>query len=60
MRRPSVLKAKLNEIQKREQNQYMMRKLGKTKSIVDSNCPESYDFYKKEFRKNQTRENLCK
>ena len=60
MRRPYVLNVKLNEIQRREQNHYMVRKLGKAKPIVNSNCPESYNFYKNTFRKNNTNLNLSK
>ena len=60
MRKPFVLNAKLNEIQRREQNHYMMKKLGNAKPIVNSNCPESYNFFKNNFRKNNTKGNLSK
>ena len=58
MKRPFVLNAKLNEIQRREQNKYMMKKLGKVKPMVNVHCPESFNFYKNTFRKSQPKGNL--
>lgn len=60
MKRQFVLNTKLNEIYRREQNQYMLKKLNKVKASVNSKCPESYNFYKKTFKKFQPRENLSK
>ena len=60
MKRPFVLNARLNEIQRREQNQYMLRKLTKAKPIINTHCPESFNFYKKTFRKSQPKANICK
>ncbi len=60
MKRPLILNPKLNEIYRREQNQYMLRKLNKAKAMVNDNCPESFKFYKKTFHKSQPRENLSK
>ena len=58
MKKPFVLNAKLNEIYRREQNQYMLRKLNQAKATINMKCPESYNFYKKTFRKSQPKGNL--
>jgi hypothetical protein len=58
MKKPFVLNAKLNEIYRREQNQYMLRKLNQAKATINMNCPESYNFYKKTFHKSKPKENL--
>jgi hypothetical protein len=60
MKRPFVLNVKLNEIQRREQDKYMMKKLLKAKATINIKCPESFNFYKKTFRKSKPRENLSK
>lgn len=60
MKKPFVLNSRLNEIYRREQNQYMLRKLNKAKASVNSKCPESFNFYKNKFKKYQIRENLSK
>ena len=60
MKRPIVFNARLNELYRREQNQYMLRKLNQAKAIINSKCPESFNFYKKTFHKSQPRENLSK
>lgn len=58
MKRPFVLNARLNEIYKSEQNQYMANKLQNAKPLVKINCPESFIFYKKNFHKASSKDNI--
>lgn len=51
MRQPFVLNRRLNELYKREQNQYMANKLERAKPLVNIKCPESFTFYKRKFHK---------
>ena len=58
MKRPRVLNRRLNEVTKKEQNLYMASKLEGAKPLVNIKCPESYTFYKKNFHKSSTKENI--
>ena len=60
MKRPFILNPILNDMFKREQNQYMMRRIGNAKSSIKTDCPESFSFYKKNFRKNHPKRNIRK
>ena len=59
MRKPFVVNARLNEIYKSEQDKYMARRLGNAKSLVNSKCPESFNFYKNNFHKFGLKESKC-
>ena len=50
MQKQYVTNRHLNEIHKNEQNKYLIRKLEKSKSSIDLECPESFNFYQNEFR----------
>jgi hypothetical protein len=60
MRKPFILNPKLNEKHKSEQDQYMARKLLTAKPLVNSKCPESFQFYNTKFHKYGPKENICK
>jgi len=51
MKKPLVLNATLNKIDRKEQNLYLNKKLRNAKPAVSINCPESFKFYKKTFGK---------
>jgi hypothetical protein len=51
MKKPLVLNATLNKIDRKEQNLYLNKKLRNAKPTVSINCPESFKFYKKTFGK---------
>lgn len=50
MQKQYVTNRYLNEVHKNEQNIYLNKKLEKSKSSIDFECPESFNFYQKEFR----------
>ena len=49
MKRPMILNKKLEEMNKKDQNNYMINKLRQAKALVNVKCPESYIFYHKYF-----------
>jgi len=59
MKKPFVLNEKLNTIHRYEQNLYLHNKLINAKPAISINCPESFKFYKRTFRKFK-KENLGK
>lgn len=59
MQKQYILNRKLNAIHKNEQNIYLRNKITRSKSLLNLNCPESFTFFKKEFKEGQTT-NKCK
>lgn len=59
MKKPFILNHFLNDKYKREQNEYMMKRIGNAKSSIKMGCPESFTFYKKSFKKNRPKRNIC-
>lgn len=58
MRKPFILNARLNDLYKSEQNKYMANKLENAKPLVNAKCPESFMFYKNQFHKKNSKQNL--
>lgn len=58
MKRPMILNKKLEEMNKKDQNNYMINKLRQAKALVNVKCPESYIFYQTIFHRKK-RENIC-
>ena len=59
MRKPFVLNIRLNELHKSKQDQYMAKKLECAKPLVNSKCPESFNFYKN-FHRFSYKDSKCK
>ena len=59
MKKPFVFNTRLNEIYKSEQDKYMARKLGSAKPLVNSKCPESFNFYKNSFHRFELKDSKC-
>jgi hypothetical protein len=59
MQKQYILNRKLNNIHKKEQNQLLSLKIQRAKSYIDLNCPESFTFYKNQFKEGLTK-NKCK
>ena len=59
MQKPYILNRRLNNIYNNEQNQLLSLKIQRAKSTIDLNCPESFKFYKTQFREGLTK-NKCK
>ena len=59
MQKQYILNRKLNNIHKKEQNQLLSLKIQRVKSYIDLNCPESFTFYKTQFKEGLTK-NKCK
>ena len=55
-----ILNMIIEERFQRKQNNYLFNKLKTAKPLVNIKCPESYTFYKTQFHKNGTKEDLCK
>ncbi len=55
MQKPMILNEILFKRNYEEQNRYLKSKLRNVKPIVNSNCPESFIFFKNKFHRN----NLC-
>ena len=51
MQKQYITNRKLHQIHFNEQNMYLTKKIAKSKSFINYQCPESYDFYEKEFKK---------
>lgn len=60
MRGMKILNMKIEERFQRRQNNLLFNKLKTAKPIVNIKCPESYIFYKTQFHKDGTKEDLCK
>ena len=58
MKKPLILNKRLEERNKKDQNNYLKNKLRQAKPIVNMKCPESYIFYQQKFRHKQ-KENIC-
>ena len=50
MQKPYITNRKLHEIHFIEQNMYLTKKLAKSKSYINYECPESFLFYQNEFK----------
>ena len=50
----------LNKLHKQEQNSIMTTKLKNAKSIVKTNCPTSFNNFRKKLNKSYDRKNLSK
>lgn len=50
MKKPLILNKRLEERNKKDQNNYLINKLRQAKPLVNMKCPESYIFYHKYFR----------
>ena len=55
MQKPLILNEILFRKYCEEQNKYLKTKLKKVKPIVNSNCPESFIFFKNKYQRN----NIC-
>ena len=58
MQKPYIANRKLHEIQINEQNMYFTKKLAESKSYINYESPESFDFYKKEFKPSSPKHKL--
>ena len=58
MQKPYISNRKLHEIQFNEQNMYFTKKLAESKSYINYESPESFDFYKKEFKPSSPKHKL--
>ena len=60
MQKPIVFNRHLNKKWGEKENDIMISKLIKAKPTIDVRCPESFVFYKTQFRKSQVNSNECK
>ncbi|MCQ2821409.1 MAG: hypothetical protein MJ252_29465 [archaeon] len=60
MQKPIVFNRFLNEKYSVENNLLMKTKLEKVKPKINMKCPESFAFYKNQFRRTSQRDNLGK
>jgi hypothetical protein len=59
MQKPLVFNRYLNKKWNEKENDVMINKLNGVKSKVNVQCPESFVFYKTQFRKSQMHVNEC-
>lgn len=59
MQKPIVFNRYLNKKWKEEDNETMLNKLSQVKIKVNIKCPESFHFYKTQFKRTQVRNNEC-
>lgn len=59
MKRINILNTKIEERFKKQQNNYLLKKLKTIKPLVNIKCPESYTFFKTKFHKRKE-EDICK
>ena len=50
----------LNEIFRIKQNNYLANRLKLAKPAINAKCPETFNFFKKNFSKSHEKENLSK
>lgn len=50
---------KTNQKYRRDQDEYMAKKLGTAKPTINIKTPESYVFYKTKFKKYKNKDTLC-
>jgi hypothetical protein len=60
MQKPLVFNRHLTKKWAEKDNDLMTNKLTSVKTKVDVRCPESFFFYKTQFKKTQVRNNRCK
>ena len=60
MKRQLVLNRRLNDINYKEQNNLLKKKIRKAKSSLDIQCPESFTFFKSKDFKNGQSKQICK
>jgi hypothetical protein len=60
MHKPVVFNRYLNKKWNEEDNEKMVEKLTSVKSKVNTSCPESYSFYKHNFKRSKRYTNNCK
>ena len=60
MQKPLILNQILQDRYDREQNKYLKKKLLKVKPCINSNCPESFSFYKTKFTHFPPGKDICK
>jgi len=58
MIRQYILNRRLNNLYKKEQNNYLSDKIKRAKSLLNITCPKSFEFYKNEFKAGLTK-NTC-
>ena len=56
MQKQYILNRKLNNMHKNEQNKLLSLKIQRAKSLLDLNCPESFTFFKTQFREGLTKD----
>lgn len=59
MLKPLVFNRHLNKKWNEKENDVMVKKLSEVTKEVNQECPESFMFYKTQFKKTQTRNNRC-
>ena len=50
----------LNELSRIKQNNYLSNKLKLAKPAINSSCPKTFNFFKKNFSRAHEKGNLCK
>lgn len=60
MHKPVVANRYLDKIAKEKENDYMAARLNAVKAKINVKCPESFYFYKTQFKKTQMWTNECK
>jgi hypothetical protein len=58
MQKQYILNRKLNNRHKQKQNELLSLKIQRAKSSLDLNCPESFTFFKTQFKEGLTK-NKC-
>jgi hypothetical protein len=59
MHKPIVFNRYLNKKWNEKENDVMLERMSNVKSKVNVQCPESFNFYKTQFKKTQVRNNRC-
>ena len=60
MKRQLILNRRLDNINQKEQNDILTKKIRKAKSTLNLQCPESFTFFKSKQFRNGNWKNICK